>query len=341
MKIYIFITALLILSKCAFSKNLFETTFYNIEFTSKNIEDDKVEEIKKIKFKSLLSIFEKTLIDDDYNNLKKKLDENLINTFIKNIVIEDEIIINDKYLSKIKINYNKKKIINFLREKKIPYVEFYPDKFLLIIFEKDGFNENLFTQSNNFYNHYINFSKNNNFFKIPNIDINDRFLLKKKDIENRNFEKIINFSNKYDISNTIVLITNKIENQLSYDLILYSNGESIEIKLNYSNFNFDNFFKTLEDETIMLWKQINQIQNNSKSFINCKVNYYNMLELKEIRNNLNNVSIIENLQIKSLSYRSTEYDIYFFGNYKILSKLININNLKIYKNHDSCVLRLK
>ena len=341
MKIYIFITALLILSKCAFSNNLFETTFYNIEFTSKNIEDDKVEEIKKIKFKSLLSIFEKTLIDDDYNNLKKKLDENLINTFIKNIVIEDEIIINDKYLSKIKINYNKKKIINFLREKKIPYVEFYPDKFLLIIFEKDGFNENLFTQNNNFYNHYINLEKNNNFFKIPNIDINDRFLLKKKDIENRNFEKIINFSNKYDISNTIVLITNKIENQLSYDLILYSNGESIEIKLNYSNFNFDNFFKTLEDETIMLWKQINQIQNNTKSFINCKVNYYNMLELKEIRNNLNNVSIIENLQIKSLSYRSIEYDIYFFGNYKILSKLININNLKIYKNHDSCVLRLK
>ena len=47
MKIYIFITALLILSKCAFSKNLFETTFYNIEFTSKNIEDDKIEEIKK------------------------------------------------------------------------------------------------------------------------------------------------------------------------------------------------------------------------------------------------------------------------------------------------------
>ena len=91
----------------------------------------------------------------------------------------------------------------------------------------------------------------------------------------------------------------------------------------------------------MLWKQINQIQNNTKSFINCKVYYYNMLELKEIRNNLNNVSIIENLQIKSLSYRSTEYDIYFFGNYKILSKLININNLKIYKNHDSCVLRLK
>ena len=66
-----------------------------------------------------------------------------------------------------------------------------------------------------------------------------------------------------------------------------------------------------------------------------------MPELKEIRNNLNNVSIIQNLQIKSFAYRSIEYDIYYFGNYKILSNLINVNNLKIYKNHDSCVLRLK
>ena len=40
------------------------------------------------------------------------------------------------------------------------------------------------------------------------------------------------------------------------------------------------------------------------NFLNCKINYFNMFELKEIRNNLNNVSIIKNLNIKKLSYKN-------------------------------------
>ena len=56
-----------------------------------------------------------------------------------------------------------------------------------------------------------------------------------------------------------------------------------------------------------------------------------MFELKEIRNNLNNVSIIKNLNIKSLSYKSIEYDIYYYGNLKILFKIFELNKLKINK----------
>jgi len=35
---------------------------------------------------------------------------------IKNITINNEIIINNKYASKIKVNFEKKKIINFYRQ---------------------------------------------------------------------------------------------------------------------------------------------------------------------------------------------------------------------------------
>ena len=76
-------------------------------------------------------------------------------------------------------------------------------------------------------------------------------------------------------------------------------------------------------------EKINQIQNKVLNKINCKINYFNMFELKEIRNNLNNVSLIQNLNIKSLSFKNIEYDINYYGNLKILTKIFKINKLNI------------
>ena len=45
---------------------LFDTLFYDIEFTSENIEDDKMQAINKIKNKSILSILKNTLTEIDY-----------------------------------------------------------------------------------------------------------------------------------------------------------------------------------------------------------------------------------------------------------------------------------
>ena len=62
--------------------------------------------------------------------------------------------------------------------------------FLLIIYEINELNENLFTKNNNYYSYYKKNFKNNNLFKIPNLDINDRFILKKEDIKNKDLNKI-------------------------------------------------------------------------------------------------------------------------------------------------------
>ena len=52
--------------------------------------------------------------------------------------------------------------------------------FLLIIYENNELNNNLFTKNNNYYSYFNENKKNINLFKIPNLDINDRFILKKK-----------------------------------------------------------------------------------------------------------------------------------------------------------------
>ena len=92
-----------------YCNNLFDTPFYNVEFTSENIEEDKIQAINKIKIKSISSILKNALSEKDYLHINNQLTDDLINTFIKNIIINDEKIINNKYLSKIKINFDKKR----------------------------------------------------------------------------------------------------------------------------------------------------------------------------------------------------------------------------------------
>ena len=341
MKFLFLIFIFLFFNKHSFSNDLFQSSFIDVEFISNNIEDDKIDEINKIKTFSLLRILEKTLNKKNYNQINKNLSNDLINTFIKNIIINDEKIINDKYVSKIKINFNKHKIIDFFRNQNVPYVEYQPSKFLLIIYEKDGINENLFTKNNNFYKYFNNNLNENNLFQIPNLDINDRFLLKKEDLKNKDYEKIKNFKNKYNVDDVIIVIASISENKVIYNLILLSDEKFFEKKLDFNDYKFDIFFKIIENESIDMWKNINQIETDVVNLINCQVNYFNLGELKEIRNNLKNISIIKDININSLSYKSIQYDIYFYGNLKILKKIIKLNKLIINDNSDLCTIKLK
>ena len=340
MKIFILTILFILFSRNIYSNNIFDTPFYNIEFTSTNIEDDKILSINEIKIKSISSIFKNTLSEKDYLNINNQLTDDLINTFIKNIIINDEKIVNNKYLSKIKVNFDKQKIIDFYRSNKIPYVEYHPSNFLLIIYEINELNNNLFSKNNNHYKFFNENKKNINLFKIPNLDINDRFILKNEDIIKRDLNKINKFSNKYNSIENIIVIAKNDKDKTNYNLIMNSNGNFLEKKLILNKNEMDLFYKKLEKETLELWKQINKIQNENLNFLNCDISYFNMLELKEIRNNLSNVSIINNLIKKKLSYKSISYEIYFYGNFKILIKIFEQNKLKINYYEDVCTIKL-
>ena len=338
--IFIFISILVLFNKNVYSSNLFDTTFYKIEFTSKKIEDDKIKEINKIKNISILSILNNILSEKDYLEINSKITDDLINTFIKNVIINDEKIINDKYISKIKVNFDKKKIIEYLRSNKISYVEYHPNKFLLIIYEINEFNINLFTKNNNYYKFFYENIKNNKIFKVPNLDINDRFILNEEDIINKDINKINKFAKKYNSLNNIIVIANNKKDKTTYNVILYSNDDFLEKEFIINNNKMDLFYKRLENETLNLWKQINKIQNETLNFLSCEISYFNMPELKEIRKKLSNVSMIDNLNVKTLSYKSISYEIYYYGNSKILSKIFELNKLKINYNENECIIRL-
>ena len=341
MKKFLCIIIIIFFNNQSYSYDLFETSFYKIEFISSNIENDKINKLKNLKRLSLLNILKKTLDSEQYNEFYNHLSDDLINTFVKNIIINDEKIINNKYLSEIKINFDKKKIINYFREKQIPYIEYYPENFLLIIYERDQIKDSLFSKNNNFYSYINDNLKTYKLFKVPNLDINDRYILKKEHLINKDFKIIKKFSNKYNINEVIIILANKNKELVTYDLILYSDGMISEKRLKFDKYIFHEFFKILEFESLNIWKKLNQIQNSSVNNINCNISYFNILELKEIRKNLKNVSNVLTLDIKSISYKNIEYDIYYYGNLKIFSNILKMNKLKITYKKNLCSISLK
>ena len=329
------------MSQYAYSYDLFNSQFNEVEFESDNIDDEKIKKINKLKKENILHIFNNILSIDNYKLVSNFIDKDLTNSLIKNVIINDEKIINNKYYSKIKINYDKIKITEYLQQKKIPYVEYHPDKFLLIIYEDNKINDRLLTIKNNYYSFFKSNLNDNNFFQIPKLDINDRFILKIEDIKKRDINKINAFSKKYANTEVILVHVEEINSKINYQLVIYSNGKKYEKQYNIETIDYDNFFKILEINTLDIWKKLNQIQTTNLNLINCSVNYFNIFELKEIRKKLNNITLINNLIIKSLSYKKVKYDIYYYGNLNILKKIINFNQLYINNINESCEIRLR
>ena len=184
--------------KLSHANNLFESSFENIEFQSNNIVNNKNLHINELKIFSISNILKNILINNHYKKIRNKIDTQFADSLVKNIIIEDEKILSDRYSANIKINYDKDLIINFLRNEKLPYVENLPDNFLTIILDQKNIKKNLFTKENNYYDFLLNNDQDYlNFYKIPNLDINDRFLISPKDIINRNLININKFLKKY------------------------------------------------------------------------------------------------------------------------------------------------
>tara|TARA_Y100000591_G_C21823217_1_gene694925 strand:+ start:284 stop:1312 length:1029 start_codon:yes stop_codon:yes gene_type:complete len=342
MKILILFFIFFIINNSTLSKSLFEEDFYEIQFNSNNIDEDKILKIKNLKIKTISKIFSNILIKKDYDKIIKNIDIDLTNTFIKNIIINDEKIINDNYYSKIKINFDKKKIIYYLREHNISYIEYLPKNFLTVIYEDNNLNKNLFSKNNIHYDYLKKNIDKYRFYKIPNLDINDRYLLNHIDIENKNLDKFQNFKSKYSDHDLILIISKNNNTNIKYSIYFLDENIFINIKeLDYVKYNFKDLFNRIEFLVLDQWKKQNSIQNIVINNLYCEVTFYNLLELKQIKKNLDNVSIIENYNLNKISNNLNFYNVEYYGNINILLKLLQLNNLNIKYNDKFCKISLR
>jgi len=325
------------------SSDIFETKFHQIEITNKNLSEAKFKEINKIKNISINNIFDKILTKDEKTKLKRLDDlDQKFEYLIQNIIIENEFISNNIYKADVKINYNKNKIINLFRSKKINYTDIQSPVFLIVASEEKALTYNGLSINNSFYNNDINTKNNLVKFILPDLSPNDRFIMPYNKIINMDLLKLSKLSNKYIVNYILLIFLKHQDNIITLDLNLYALDENNITFIKKFNFPIHTSYHHILYEYINHWWKINNLIDNSEiNQIMCEIHNSNIEELYLINSKINSLSQIKSNTISKIQFQKNYNKIKFYGSFKILFQSLIQNNLDIkINNFDQCIIKL-
>ncbi len=253
--------------------------------------------------------------------LKKDEISKLINLkniygLIESFSIVDEKFIDNKYISKFEVEFNKRLLFNFLERKNIsPSIPKEKNLLLIPILINSKKNQILLFSENMFYVNWNNF--NEEYFLLnyilPNEDLEDIGIIKKNinNIEEYNFKEIVS---KYAIDDYIILIL--FQKEKNFNALIKSNLNNKLIISNkkfdwHENQSLDNIINDLKIEFENQWKKLNIINVSIKLPITLSANSKNYNLIKDLEKKLYNLDLVSNYYIDSFSNDKIIYKIIY------------------------------
>ena len=290
----------------------------NIEISNEyNTNFNKEDVIDKAFINAYQILIGKITISKDSKSLKKQ-NLKMIKSFVESFSIVNEKFENNKYFGTFEINFNKKKIQSFLRNKNIFHsrmvekdVLFIPvyinlDEDSLLLFNENPFYKNWnYENENHFLLKYILQSEDLDDYKI----IKDRIAF----IENYDFNEIIS---KYEINeNFIIFIVFQDKKYFKTFSKFNVNAIKSNFKLEFEKFDFhddDKVKKIIKSMKIRYddeWKKINLINSSIKLNIQLNINSKNILLIEKIEKILSEIELIEKYYISFFDNEITRFSI--------------------------------
>ncbi len=302
---------------------------YDINFEKSKVVDKAFEKAFKILFYKLIENKDKLKI----NNISLKDKKSLI----ENFSISDEIFINNNYIAQFNVQFNKKKILNYLNKKNlIPSSPKEIETFVLPILIDTNLNELYYPNQNIFYNNWNLNTKKYHLIKyiLPNEDIEDYNIIKKNinNIENYDFKEI---KEKYNLKNEIILIILKSNSHIRFfskikfgkkDLLSNNIYNLSDIK-NHEEINeiIINIKENYEDK----WKSLNKINTSIELPIRLSINAENTEFSEKLENILSYVDLVSNFKIEKFNNKEIIYKIIFNGNPNKLLDILFLYDFKV------------
>ena len=267
----------------------------------------------------------------EYINLK--IIKGLINSFS----IVDEKFIDNKYIAKFEVDFDKKQVQELLERNHIfPSIPLEKNIFIIPILIDGEKNQVSLFSENPFYTNWNSFNESYFLLKyiLPNEDLDDLNLIKKylNNIEEYDFYEIIS---KYDLEDYIIVIFFNNKGKLRAlskininDNLIVSNKTFNEIKNNddSSLFNLINKLKVYyEDE----WKKINIINTSIKLPVTLSLDSKNYKLIKKFEKKLSNLDLVSNFYIDYFSSEETIYKIIYNSSPDKFASEFDIENFKI------------
>ncbi len=250
------------------------------------------------------------------NEINKLINLKTIYSLVESFSIVDEKFIDNKYVSKFEVEFDKKQVFKYLEDKNIfPSVP-KKKKLLLIPLLIDNDKKQILLFSENLF--YVNWNKSVKKhhllnYILPNEDIEDINIIKKNinNIEEYNFDEIIS---KYDLDDYIILILFKKEN--TFNALMKTNLNN-ELVIKNKMFNFeenyyvDKIINDLKQEFENQWKKINIINTSIKLPITLSINSKNYKLIQKLEKKLYNLDLVSNFYIDSFTNKKLIYKIIY------------------------------
>ena len=290
----------------------------NIEISDEyNVNFNKDDIINKAFEKAFEILINKITISKDYNLIKNQ-NLKLIKSFVESFSVVNEKFENNKYYGIFEINFNKNKILYFLRNKDIFHARMIEKKVLFIpIFidlEKDSL---LLFDENPFYSNW-NINEKNQFqikYILQNEDLDDYKLIKDRInfIENYDFKEIVS---KYELNeNFIIFIIFMDKDNLKTFSKFNVNSIQSNFKEEFGKFELEDLDKIKELINSMKiryddeWKKINLINSSIKLNIQLNLDSKNIIFIEKIEKILNEIELIESFNITYFDNEINRYSI--------------------------------
>ena len=262
---------------------------------------------------------------------------NEIKYLIDSFEIKNESFLNQKYIAKFNVNFNKKRALNFFEKKNIfPALRRNKDFLTILIFIDNDKNQIFLYENNPFYKNWNN--NREKYFLINYVlieeDIENFEVINKnkENIENYQFDEIIK---KYDLNDYIISIIFKNKKELRI-LSKFFFDEKLKI-INHKFKDIDAsdqkeinnlIFKTktnLED----LWKNNNLINTSLKLPINLQLNSKDTLKIVKFEEEMENIDLIYDFYVTNISNKNLNYKIIFNGSPDQFLKIMKDRNIII------------
>ena len=298
------------------------------------------EEIIDIAFEQAFEQLILRITTIEKNQIKKLSSLKNIYSLIESFSIIDEKFVDNKYISIFEVEFNKKKLFNYLQNKNIfPSIPKDKDLLLIPILINNEKNQVLLFSENSFYTNW-NKSDENYFllnYILPNEDIEDINLIKKNinNIEDYNFNEIIS---KYAIKDYIILILFQKDNNFNALMKINLNNKLIISNKKFTwdeNQSVENVIQKLKLEFENHWKKLNIINTSIKLPITISVNSKNYNLVIQLEKKLQDLDLVSSYYI---DYFSNEQVIYKIIYNSTPNKFINeFTNSNIKLNTDNSV----
>jgi len=331
------------------TKNVYANTYKieNIEISDEyNTNFNKEYVIDKAFQRAFKILISKITVSKDYKQIENQ-NLKLIKSFVESFSVVSEKFENNKYFGVFEIDFNKNKILSFLRNNNIFHSRMIEKKVLFVpIFIDLQQDSLLLFDENPFYKSWNNEEINHFLLKyiLQNEDLDDYKLIKERInfIENYDFKEIIS---KYELNDNYIIFIIFKDNE-NFKTFSKFNINSIQsnFKQEFESFQFDDskeikkLIKTMKIRYDDEWKKINLINSSIKLNIQINLDSKNISLIKKIEKILYEIELIEKYNINYFDNETTSYLILSNSTPDKLIKEFEKFNIKVSSDNNIWIL---